>query len=460
MSRLNAIDTIVAISSASGPALRSIVRLSGPNAWQFSTELLLGMPGKKPSAASCFNVQWQPSGCRCADVQIQFWPSGRSYTGQELVEWHLPGPNGLAEVLIEELVKSGARPAEPGEFSLRAFLSGRIDLTRAEAISSIFQSVSHQQLQVALDQLAGGLAAQVDGLRNRLLDLLAWIEATLDFVEESDVSPITRNMIGEELRGAAYELNRLGGQWTERRTALGSPRVLLVGPPNAGKSALFNALSFDASALVSPVAGTTRDYLETEIRIDSKQKIRLIDTAGLGNSDDQLDLSSQLLSVREQLMADLILVCLPIDEREKLDFNHIIQKLPEQIPHLTIATKADLQETSQPNTNDVENSADVIVSALTGQGLDQLRLAMMQKLNADTHETVSVVATTHARARQSLRTAAEALQHAASTIVNDLGDELVAMDLRTAVEALDLITGRDVTEETLDRVFSKFCIGK
>lgn len=455
MQRLNELDTIVAISSPAGSALRSIVRLSGPMAWEISAKKLVGNVPEKPGRSCAVPGFWQSGQSAPASVQIQFWPAGRSYTGQELVEWHLSCPNPVAELLLDSLVKSGARPAEPGEFSLRAFLSGRIDLTRAEAISGIFQSVTEQQLEVALDQLAGGLAARIDRLRDRLLDLLAWIEATLDFVEESDVSPITRSLIGEELLDASNDLAQLANQWTDRRTVSGSERVLLVGVPNAGKSALFNALSTGSQALVSPVAGTTRDYLEASIKLGKNRQVHLIDTAGIADSPDVLDTSAQTIGQREHQLADLILLCHALDESGDADFQGLVEKLPENIPVLRVGTKCDIARNLMS-----EKNFDVLVSSMTNEGLDELRERIRLSLDREAQETVSVLGTTIARTRQSLQTASESLAHAAGTILTDFGDELVAMDLRMAVESLDLITGRDVTEETLDRVFSRFCIGK
>lgn len=455
MKRPDTADTIVAISSSSGPSLRSIVRLSGPNAWPLSVSIDGAF--KKPMNPSGLPVSWVSLDHQFAcETSLQFWPEGRSYTGQDLVEWHLPGPNPLAERLLSELVESGARPAEPGEFSFRAFMSGRIDLTQAEAVAGLFQASTQAQLEVALGQLAGGLAKRVYQLRNRLLDLLAWLEATLDFIEESDVSPITRNLIGEELRGSAWELSQLERQWANRDTGVTSSRVLLVGRPNAGKSRLFNALADNAKALVSPVAGTTRDYLESKIKLSEGLEVTVVDTAGLGESKDDFDQQAQSLGLREQQLAGLLVVCVPI-ESENDDLSDLLRMFPAESPRLMIQTKSDLS-TEMPMPN--ESFSGIKVSAATGAGLEELKAAILEQFQHDSADSTGVVDTTRARTRDALVTAAKSLENAAITVANDGGDELVAMDLRAAVESLDIITGSDVTEETLDRVFSRFCIGK
>ncbi len=460
MKNLETSDTIVAISSPPGPSCRSIVRLSGPLAWSLSDFGFYSGQVAKPSFPKALAVEWasQKSQFQCR-VQLQFWPERRSYTGQELVEWHLPGPNPLAEKLVNELIDRGARPAEPGEFSFRAFMSGRIDLTQAEAVAGLFQATSPAQLEVALDQLAGGLANRVNRLRGRLLDLLAWLEATLDFIEESDVSPITRNLIGEELRGSAWELSNIADQWAARESGPALAKVLLVGRPNAGKSRLFNALADHAQALVSEVAGTTRDYLEATIKLPGGMELTIVDTAGLGESKDHFEQNSQTLGLRQQQLADLLLVCLPVDQ-EADDLSELLILFPPGLPRLIVRTKADLPLAGHHPDTSSPNQGVLRVSAASGSGLESLKAAILDQIQQESANTGAVIATTRARTRDALISASRALENSAQTVADDRGDELVAMDLRSAIESLDIVTGRDVTEETLDRVFSRFCIGK
>lgn len=446
-------DTIVAISSPPGLALRSIVRMSGPQAWPACCAVVAGFSENSPAPRepAVFLTQTLEIHGGCFPFQLQFWPAGRSYTGQPLVEFHLPAPDGIAQILLSRLVCRGVRHAQPGEFSLRAFLAGRIDLTRAEAVAGIFQANSNAQLQVAFDQMAGGLFNRLERLRVRLLDLLAWLEATLDFVEESDVSPIARNFTAEELRGMALELAAMTRQWSDRTKTTKTARVLIAGPPNSGKSSLFNVLSDSGKSLVSPQAGTTRDYLEATIELAPGLKITLVDTAGLGDSVGLIDCQSQIIARREQLLADLIIDCQAIDQ---LNDSQEFLEFPSEVPVIRIATKIDISPEFQEKIGNV-----LKISSLTGLGLNYLKHAILQKLQSDQPAGI-LLESTLARARDSLITASQALNRASATIVNDGGDELVAMDLRLALESFDLINGRDVTEEMLDRIFSRFCIGK
>ncbi len=200
-------------------------------------------------------------------VMLALWPAPRTYTGQNVAEIHLPGSTPLGELGAGPLPGRGARLAEPGEFTLRAFLSGRIDLTRAEAVLGVIDARNQAQLEAALEQLAGGLSGPILALRDRLLDVLAQLEANLDFTEEPDVDPLGRAALADELAGSAAELRSLAQRLSDRDRPEGYPRVVLVGPPNVGKSRLFNALLERDQAIVSPQAGTTRDYLTALCRL-------------------------------------------------------------------------------------------------------------------------------------------------------------------------------------------------
>lgn len=460
MIRVNTTDTIVAISSSAGDASRSIVRLSGPVSWAIARRVVEGLVESRPSRAFSWRARvktvFEGTGSLIEiPCRLQFWPSGRSYTGQESVELHLDVTNVLAEAVSKACVGLGARHAEPGEFTLRSYLEGRIDLTRAEAVAGIFQANTSAQLEVALDQLAGGIGRNIDRLRNRILDLSAWLEATLDFVEESDVDPISRNFVAEELRGFAWELDKLASIETKRDRSTSVRRIVLVGRPNAGKSQLFNVLCGSAGrALVSPTAGTTRDYLEAQVDLGDRRTAILVDTAGELETDESIDFRSQTLGLRERLLADLYLICVPVDEPvENVIFFE--SRLPANTPRIVLRTKSDLVS---PDTFGTEES--LRISATTGAGIKDLRAKLRLALDQFEPETGSVVTGTRIRAGESLQSARRSLTHAAEALASGGGDELAAIDLRAAVEALDVVSGRDATEETLDRIFSRFCIGK
>jgi tRNA modification GTPase len=261
-------DTIAALASAAGPAGEAIVRISGPAVR--STLLNAFVPNDETAFRSAKTAACHAGHIRIAALKsllparLYFWPSGRSYTGEPMAEIHTLGSPPLVEATLAELHRHGARPARPGEFTLRAFLAGRIDLTQAEAVLGVVDAHDHAELASALDQLAGGLSGPIGRIREDLLLLLADLEAELDFVDE-DIEFVPRDQVLARLERAHDYLASLQSQSLERMRSTGRPRVVLAGLPNAGKSTLFNALVGRDAALVSAVQGTTRDYLSAEL---------------------------------------------------------------------------------------------------------------------------------------------------------------------------------------------------
>jgi tRNA modification GTPase len=439
---LDTADTIAAIASPPGPALRGIVRISGPRAWGVALGgFLADRPSPLPTRPAWLRGRLSLGSLgRELPCAIAWWPGPRTYTGQPLAEVHTVGSPPLLRRVLADFLARGARPAEPGEFTLRAFLNGRIDLTRAEAVLGVIEARSPAQLDAALRQLAGGLAGPLRALRDRLLDVLAHIEAGLDFVEEEDVDPIARAALAAEVAGASSGLADLAESLRVRDRAEGRPRVVLVGPPNAGKSRLFNALLGDARALVSPLAGTTRDYLTAPCDCHGLP-IELIDTAGIEAVGDEIAARAQALREEVAASADLRLACEPLGGSETA--------LPS-VPVLRVATKADLGPVAP---------GWLPTSAATGEGLDRLRSAIAAALGEDPRED-GAVAATGARCRAGLVRAADALGEAAATLARGGGDELVALDLRNALDELGRVVGTIVTDDILDRIFSRFCVGK
>jgi len=444
VSALDPDDTIAAVASAPGAGLRGLVRVSGPDAWRVAlggfTADRLAPPPKSPEVRS---GSYRLDGLRPPlPASIALWPGPRTYTGQELAEIHAPGSPPLLSLLLAHCLAQGARHAQPGEFTLRAFLSGRIDLTRAEAVLGVIDARNQGQLDAALEQLAGGLATPITALRDRLLDLLAHLEANLDFVDEADVDPLGRSTLADELDRAAEALDGLADRLGSRDRAEGHPRVVLAGAPNAGKSRLFNALLQDDHAIVSPHAGTTRDYLTALCDCDGLV-VELIDTAGVEAPVDPITTEAQGLRASEIDRADLILACASAD-------------LPDSLPtdddrFLNVWTKADL---GPPPEGDW-----LATSAQSGEGVDQLRQAIAEALRRRERES-DLPTTTAARCRDSLTRAAAALRDAAAAMILDAGDELIALDLRLCLDELGKVTGAIVTDDVLDRIFQRFCIGK
>ena len=354
-------DTIAAVASAPGGGARGLVRLSGPDAWsialnRFQAEGDAPLPRRAEIRVGSLRL----NGLRPRlPAMIALWPEPRTYTGQNVAEIHIVGAVPLVNLVLAACLGQGARHAQPGEFTLRAFLSGRLDLTRVEAVLGVIDSRNARQLDAALQQLAGGVSRPIVALRDRLLDLVAHLEANLDFVDEPDVDPLGRAALAAELESAGAEVFALAGRLSGRDRPASDPRVVLIGPPNAGKSRLFNALTGHDQAIVSPQAGTTRDYL-TAVCQCGGIRIEMIDTAGIDTARNPIEILAQSGRTEQADHADLVLYCQSVDI---LDAPCRVSPLPA-LPILPVWTKCDL---GRPRT--METASTMFTSSETGEGL-------------------------------------------------------------------------------------------
>ncbi len=446
-------DTIAATASPPGAGLRGIIRVSGSDVVPALDALF------EPDDAATWSDCRHPhrhagrirlDGGTSLSVAVLHWPLERSYTGQPSAEIHLVGSAPLIEAVLSGLFAAGVRPARAGEFTLRAFLAGRIDLLQAEAVLGVIDASDDVRLRAALSQLAGGISGRIADLHERLLLDLADLEAGLDFVEE-DIEFIDRGALAANLCRGADIVSELLSQATERMQSRARVRVVLAGPPNAGKSTLFNALAGSAAALVSPIAGTTRDYLSADLCWEGRS-IELLDTAGCTDGDGELMQSAHLLRERELRDADVVLWCIPADAPGTDATVHRVRSGPTAHPFvLPVITKSDLAIGLR--------DAGLRICARTGEGLEALCRAVIDGID-DASAPQELIGTSAARCRDSLRDALTALESAYRLCVQGAGEELIAAELRSALEHTGRIAGRVYTDDILDRIFSRFCIGK
>lgn len=444
-------DTIAAVSSAPGRAARSLVRVTGPYAFALLDSVCPGWrtsPDERPRRVKriCSQVAL-PRVRSPLPVELLVWPAPRTYTGQDLVELHTFGSPPLSEALVAALIDAGARIAQPGEFTLRAFLAGKLDLSQAEALLDLLQAEDFEQMQTAMAWLAGGVGKLLHDLRSMLLDLLAEIEAELDFAEE-DLTFLPPEAVAERLRQAVKQLTSVEHRFQERDVGAGPFRVLLAGPPNAGKSSLFNALIGQSAALVSPIPGTTRDWLEQVVEWEDVE-IALLDSAGTGTAAlDDLDRLAQEAADKVGRSADVILLCRPVDEPEQDRNWTTLGDIPLSRIVL-VTTKCDLDGPGEQR-----EQATLRTSAATGEGIEALRRELVRKALQRRGGFVSA-----SRCRKPIQTARDHLKEAAR-FVGNRQLELAAAELRWALDALGEVVGAVCTDELLDRIFSQFCIGK
>ncbi|HEV7223836.1 MAG TPA: tRNA modification GTPase [Pirellulales bacterium] len=451
-------DTIAAIASAPGGAARGIVRLSGPStvgclqAVFQADEQALDL--RDVRAARVVSGRLRLGGfASTLPCDIYLWPGSRSYTRQPAAEIHTFGSPPLLAAALRELCEQGARLAQPGEFTLRAFLAGRLDLTQAEAVLGVIDASDRRELDAALSQLAGGLGGELRALRDRLLDLLAHLEAGLDFAEE-DIEFISTGELQRDLDEASAAVAALVANMADRGEAAEWNRVVLTGWPNVGKSSLFNALAGKDRAIVSPQPGATRDYLGARLRIGGLA-CELIDTAGVEPEPaGAISAAAQHASIEQRRQARLELWCLdstrPPNAWERAKLSQTAEGAP---PVLIVLTKTD-----EPRRRiDFEG---IETSSATGAGIESLRERICQALVDSSRPDGGILLGTAVRCRDSLRLAAEDLARALDVVRSGKGEELVAAELRIALDHLGQVVGAVYTDDVLDRVFSRFCIGK
>lgn len=450
-------DTIAAIATAPGGSLRGIVRISGPNSLAIVERIFdcanAGSLASVRSAACRRGRLDLPRNLGAVPATLYLWPNIKSYTRQPSAELHMPGSPPLLEAVLEAVCQAGARLARPGEFTLRAFFAGRLDLTQAEAVLGVIDAESRDELDNALAQLAGGLARPLANLRERLLELLAHLEAGLDFVDE-DIEFVSSEDIQQQLAAAAEQIAALLAQMQRRAEAGRLARIVLRGLPNVGKSSLLNALVGEDAAIVSEIAGTTRDFVMRRSRIGQRDCL-ITDTAGISTVEaaSPLDHAAQELAREQAERADLTLFCLdasrPLIAWEREEIRRGIDQ------RLIVLTKCDLAAALKLDSQEPAMST----SSRTGLGIKELREAIAQMLDSASGEA-GVVAGTADRCRESLRLANDALTRAGSAAELHSGEELIAAEIRIALDELGRVVGAVYTEDILDRIFSRFCIGK
>ncbi len=447
-------QTIVAPASAAAGGARAIVRVSGPQTVAILQEItnIVVPTDQRPAVISALISLSAVGNCLVANlpVEIWLWPTARSYTRQPLAEIHLPGSPPLVELVIERLLAAGARLAQPGEFTLRAYLAGRLDLLQAEAVLGLIDARDDSSFQAALGQLAGGFSAPLETLRGELLDLLADLEAGLDFVDE-DLDFVSNAEVQHRLAKAQQQVAALLQRLASRDANQRLPRVVLLGSPNAGKSQLFNALVGESAAIVSPTAGTTRDYLRGTCDCEGLV-VELIDTAGIEEVAGALLTPASLAQQQthgQRAQADLQLWCFDLSAQQPEDVRQPLAN--DTIPRLVVGTKSDLNAASPELANSIQTSA------LTGAGLGELRREIARQLRALPGE---IMASSAARCRGSLSATLAALREASRRAERAEHDEWLAADLRAALAELGQVTGAVQTNDLLDRIFSRFCIGK
>ena len=468
-------DTIIALATPSGIGAIGVIRLSGPDAISLVNEVFGGKDLSKQHSHTIHFGTIRDGNQIIDEVLVSLFVGPKSYTRENVVEISTHGSAFIIESIIKLLIRKGARPANPGEFTLRAFLNGQLDLSQAEAVADLIASNSQASHQVAMQQMRGGFSGELQHLRDQLIHFAAMIELELDFGEE-DVEFANR----EQLKGLIYQiqriLHRLIQSFEQGNVMKNGVPVVIAGKPNVGKSTLLNALLNEERAIVSEIAGTTRDTVEDEMIIGGL-RFRFIDTAGIRDTVDIIE-AKGVERTHEKIKQAKLIIYLVDPEQNVKEIETQVKYLTElDIPFLVVVNKKDLVNSEfegelsvisdqlsvisyQLSDNRQQTTDNILyISAINKTGIEDLKLHILRKVNLHSINTDDVLVS-NIRHLEALQKTEDSLNRVLINIDNPITSDFLASDIKQALYYLGEITGQVTTDDLLETIFSKFCIGK
>ncbi len=451
-------ETIVALATPQGVGAIGVIRLSGADAFTITQKVWRGKDLTKQPSHTILYGHIVDGDSELDEVMVSLFRAPKSFTTEDVVEISCHGSPYILEQILKLLLTKGARMAAPGEFTMRAFLNGRIDLSQAEAVADLIASDSAAAHEIAIRQMRGGFADQIKSLRGQLVNFASLIELELDFSEE-DVEFVHRNELIKIIEKIKVVLTPLIESFKYGNVIKNGVPVAIVGKPNAGKSTLLNALLNEERAIVSHIAGTTRDTIEEVLHIDGIA-YRLIDTAGLRHTTDEIEQIGVERSYDKIKTASILLYM--TDAGLISDAHDLAKEMNAaaafEVPYLLIANKSDLCENSvKEHLTQLENV--VLISAKNISGIDQLKKKLSSMIQSQ-KVTAPDMTVANIRHYEALKNAYSSLDAVLEGIDHEITTDLIAFELRQALEHLGEISGEVTNDEILGNIFSKFCIGK
>ncbi|MGB1448346.1 MAG: tRNA uridine-5-carboxymethylaminomethyl(34) synthesis GTPase MnmE [Flavobacteriaceae bacterium] len=454
--------TIIALSTAAGSAAIGVIRLSGPEAISTTASLFRPKAKKKLQEQKSHTIHLGDiiDGEQLVDeVLVSIFKNPHSYTGEDVIEISCHGSRYIQEKILQLFVQKGITPAKPGEFTLRAFINGKMDLAQAEAVADVIASENEASHQVAMQQMRGGISQEIKQLRQELLDFASLIELELDFAEE-DVEFADKSAFEALLIKINALLKKLIDSFALGNVIKKGVPIAIIGPPNAGKSTLLNALLEEDKAIISSIAGTTRDSIEDEITIDGIG-FRFIDTAGIRETLDEIEQIGIKKAFEKAEQAAIILYLIDSQSfaNEQSQHSEQLIAMREQFPEKplwVLFNKTDLSSTQLPET--LEHYPCLSLSAKNKNGLDDLKKGLVRFMEENNYQDESII--TNSRHYAALSNALEEISKVQAGLAEGLSGDLLAIDLRQALFHLGEITGEVTNDELLGNIFANFCIGK
>ena len=455
-------DTIVACATAPGMGAIAVIRVSGPTSIA-ATQKLFKSAGKNKKLSDCDTHTAHfgaiVDGNEIVDeVLITLFHEGKSFTGEETVEISCHGSTYITQAIVQLFAANGIRPADAGEFTMRAHRNGKFDLAQAEAIADLIHSTSKANSQLAMNQLRGGISSKIENLREQLMSFAGLIELELDFSEE-DVEFADRTQFVELIRTIETLLVKLMDSFALGNAIKNGVPVVIVGEPNVGKSTLLNALLNDDRAIVSSIAGTTRDTIEDEINLNGIS-FRFIDTAGIRETDDEIESKGIEKTFEKIEQAQIVLQLFDGSTASLNQIQDQAQELTKKFPDKNILTIINKSDTLPQDRSSIEFDDDVLfISAKEKTGVKELENKLSSFIDTGKITSGDIIIT-NARHHASLSDANTSLTNVISAMQNGTPGDLLAIDIRAALHSLGEITGQITTDDLLGHIFSKFCIGK
>ncbi len=447
---MNPHDTIVAVSTPAGRGGLGVVRISGGDARAIADRILrFHKPADwKPWTALLAELP-DAEGQTIDQVVVTFFERPRSYTAEDVIEISCHGSPVVLRHAVERACGAGARPAEPGEFTLRAFLNGRIDLPRAEAVRDLIESTTLYQARIAAQQAEGSVSKRIAPLKSQLVDLISLLEAGIDFADNDVPIPADAAILAR-MAPVIQGIERLAASFAYGKLVHEGLKLAIVGRPNVGKSSLFNRLLEQERAIVTAIPGTTRDLVSETASVEGIP-VKLFDTAGIRTGQDVVETLGVERSFQAMADADLTLVVIDLSEPIEDADRELMDKARGQGRHLLVGNKCDLPRRASAEDAIAE------VSALTGAGIPELRRLIHQAIAPVEQEAGFVTSVRHERL---LRSALASLENAHAAVAKHIPHEMLLLDLYAALESLDGLTGATTADDILNRIFATFCIGK
>ncbi len=461
MSKFNLSDTIAAISTGLGESGIGIVRLSGRDALKIADKVFKSKDGKAPSQFKTYTTHYgwivDQRANIIDEVLLTVMRAPKSYTREDVVEVNCHGGMVAMRRVLDLVLENGARLAEPGEFTQRAFLKGRIDLVQAEAVLEIIRAKTDAALKISTAQLQGALSSQINNFRKALLEIVAILEANIDFPEE-EIGTVNLKKISQKMRAVHKGLKNIIGGYRRGRILREGIQVVICGKPNVGKSSLLNALLKEERSIVTPVAGTTRDTIEEIIDIQGIP-VRIVDTAGMIEPRDLLEKKAVTRSRQQVALADLVILLFDGSKKIDQDDQLLIRKLKHK-PVIAVVNKIDLKEKIEREKL-LANFGQVIgISAKKIKNISLLEDALAEAVFQGKVTPREAVLVSNLRHLHKLKEAQKLIEEALVSLDNKLSLEFMAQSLKDALGSLDDILGKRFSEDLLEKIFQEFCIGK